>query len=293
MISTTATAFRRMMKKILPLIGCTLCFAGTEDSLTNWEDDEEQTGIDWAALAEDYEKQFEPRYTEEERDSVKQRFDEVSHEADALFRNMIDDAAIMKAANAIPPAEMQARAEKAYGEYVKMWKKWISQPGYDHREFVEWLTTNTVDIECWLRMGGLVFNCIHTSEYHELAPRCLEHIRRGELNITDGYFLYFESYILPGNQTVSRNEREIIKPNLSMLPIKVTTPNVSAISVSEDTIVFHYNGPEGEEMYDTIREAAKAHLNATPFIMVNFDTYLILWGSGKLIKMDIMPEYTP
>ena len=39
-----------MMKKILPLIGCTLCFAGTEDSLTDWEDDEEQTGIDWAVM---------------------------------------------------------------------------------------------------------------------------------------------------------------------------------------------------------------------------------------------------
>ena len=174
-----------------------------------------------------------------------------------------------------------------------MWKKWISQPGYDHREFVEWLTTNTVDIECWLRMGGLVFNCIHTSEYHELAPRCLEHIRRGELNITDGYFLYFENYILPGNQTVSRNEREIIRPDASMLPNTVTTPNVRAISVSEDTIVFHYNGPEGEEMYNTIREVAQTHLNATPFIMVNFDHYLLLWNSGKLVKMDIMPEYTP
>lgn len=34
------------MKKILPLIACTLCFAGTEDSLTDWEDDKEQTGID-------------------------------------------------------------------------------------------------------------------------------------------------------------------------------------------------------------------------------------------------------
>ncbi|MBQ7023058.1 MAG: hypothetical protein IJN29_05715 [Akkermansia sp.] len=50
MISTTATAFRRMMKKILPLIGSTLCFAGTEDSLTDWEDDEEQTGIDWPVM---------------------------------------------------------------------------------------------------------------------------------------------------------------------------------------------------------------------------------------------------
>ena len=39
-----------MMKKILPLIGCTLCFAGTEDSLTGWEDDEEQTGIDWPLM---------------------------------------------------------------------------------------------------------------------------------------------------------------------------------------------------------------------------------------------------
>lgn len=231
--------------------------------------------------------------TANEQESLNTMFLNITREVATAYFETLDDEKTIQVTNALSPEEMRARAENAYGEYVELRNKWLTQSEYDYREFVEWFTEKSVDIECWVRMGGSRFQGKHRNEVNSQALAFDAHIRRGTLTQADGYFLFFEYYVLHDLRRINGKNREIIHPDASMQQNKVTIPNVSAISVSEDAVVFHYNGPEGEEMHHSIREAAQAYLHATPYILANHDTYLILWDSGKLIKMDILPEYTP